>query len=598
MGPGLDRSTDLAAPETAPAAAPEIPAGTVDGVRIAAAAPGGDGLALTVEAAEVAGQRADQQTGGRTEPLVSVVLPAGDNTELLAASLGSLAAQSWPADAYEVLLVGDTAEAVPDSEADSEAAPDPAPGPLPAGLRRIPAGGGDPRDTGAAAARGTYLLFLKPGDRLGEEALRRMYEYGLAHDADVVAGKLAGAKGRAVPQDLYSRDRPEASLTKDPLADSLTTDKLFDRAMVARHEMRFADSHHPLAEQEFTVQALLRARRTAVLGSYVCCYYAPAGTPAAFAPAPYYAGLREVLATADRLTEPGAARDRLHRRWLRVELLERLSGGKLLDLDDEGRRDLLAEIRATLDGHISPTALAGLSARQRLTAALVTEGRTDDLVELARWERTVACLPLLREVRWWDDGTLSIGFTARPAADGRPIELAAGEDRLSPAALSDELRARLAAEALTGPTRPEGAKAVLVLRERATGAQYPLPTECETVREPAQDGTDTLAVHGTAVLDPATAVSGTALADGAWDLHVRLNALGWTKTARLGAERLPNLSLTHRPHPSDAGRTVTPYWTNPQQDLSLRVAGPKPPHPNPPTGNPLTRAARKLRSLL
>ena len=591
MGPGLDRSTDL----TATAASPAIPAGTVGGVRVSAAAPEGDGLALTVETVEPvetgepagpAGPAVTTEPG--RAPLVSVVLPAGDDAEQLAASLASLTAQTWPPDAYEVLLVRDASQAVPE--------------PLPAGVRLVPGDGDDPRDTGAAAALGTYLLFLRPGDRLGAEALQRMYAYGLEHDADVVAGKLAAAKGRPVPQELYTRDRPQATLAKDPLADSLTAEKLFDRAMVGRHAIRFGPSRHPLAEQSFTVRALLHARRTAVLGSYVCCYYAPASKPPEFLPAPYYARLREVLATADGLTEPGAARDRLHRRWLRVELLERLGGTRLLDLDDDGRRDLLAEVRATLDGSISPTALAGLSARQRLTAALVTEERTDDLLELARWERTVACGPLLREVDW-RDGALTVSFTAHLAADGRPLELAAGQDRLSPAALSATLSAglrdALGAEPLAGPASPDRAKAVLVLRERATGAQYQLPTECATVREPARDGTDTLAVHGTAVLDPATAVSGKALADGAWDLHVRLNALGWTKTARLGSKRLPEVPLTERPHPDGGGRTVTPYWTNPHQDLSLRVGRPQLAQPQqtaaPRARNPLTRAIRRLR---
>ena len=235
MGPGLDRTTDLAADDSSPA----VPAGTVGGLRVAGADAADDGVTLNVEAA---GADPDDVSAA---PLVSVVLPAGDDAEPLAASLASLAAQSWPAERYEVLLVANDAQPMPD--------------PLPAGVRRVACESGDPRDAGAAAALGTYLFFLKPGDRLGAEALQRMYEYGLEHDADVVAGKLGGAKGRSVPHELYTRDRPQASLAKDPLADSLTAEKLVDRAMVERHGIRFGDAHHPLAEQEFTVRALLHA---------------------------------------------------------------------------------------------------------------------------------------------------------------------------------------------------------------------------------------------------------------------------------------------------------------------------------------------------
>lgn len=553
LGPGLDRHTDL----TATPASPSIPAGAVAGVRVSAAEPaGGGGLALRVGAG-------DEPAAGDA-PLVNVVLPAGDDAEQLAVSLASLTAQSWRDDAYEVLLVADASQ--------------PVPAPLPSPVRLVPNDGTDPRDTGAAAARGTYLFFLRPGDRLGEEALRRMYDYGLEHDADVVAGKLAGAKRRSVPKELYARDRPSATLAKDPLANSLTAEKLFDREMIRRHGLRFGASPHPLAEQAFTAEAMLRARRTAVLGSYVCCSYAPAAKAADFVPGPYYAGLREMLTTVDRLTGPGPARDRLHQRWLRVEVLERLGGTRLPDLDDAGRRELLGEIRTTLDGYVSPTATAGLSGRQRVTLALVAEDRVDELLELTRWEGTAGCRLLLRDARWPADGTFEVDFTARPVADGRPLELLAGEDRIGPLSLSAGLRARLAAEPLTGPAQPARAKAVLVLRERATGAQYPLTTTCEVVREPGEEGMETLLVTGRAAFDPATVVSGAALADGAWDFHVRLTALGWTRTARLGADRPadPALTLAPRPHPDGDGRTVTPYWTKHQEDLSLRVGRPKP----------------------
>jgi hypothetical protein len=177
---------------------------------------------------------------------------------------------------------------------------------------------------------------------------------------------------------------------------------------------------------------------------------------------------------------------------------------------------------------------------------------------------------------------------------------------LSPADLSPELRGRLAAEALTGPAEPARATAVLVLRERATGAQYPLSTACEADREPVPadggaEALDTLAVTGTAVLDPGAVAPGTVLGDGAWDFHVRLTALGWTASARLGAGRLPEVTdaLSWRPHPDGSDRRVTPYWTTPGSDLSLRVGRPKPPQPRQPAPprarNPLARALRRMR---
>ena len=106
---------------------------------------------------------------------------------------------------------------------------------------------------------------------------------------------------------------------------------------------------------------------------------------------------------------------------------------------------------------------------------------------------------------------------------------------------------------------------------------------------------------GTAQLHPATAVDGAPLGDGLWDLYARLTALGWTKTARLGRLRGPAVSeqLSPVPHPKARDRQVEPYWTTPQQDLSLRVGvpgAPKPPTPQPaPAEGLLSRLTRRLR---
>jgi hypothetical protein len=106
-----------------------------------------------------------------------------------------------------------------------------------------------------------------------------------------------------------------------------------------------------------------------------------------------------------------------------------------------------------------------------------------------------------------------------------------------------------------------------------------------------------LTVTGTADLYPATAVSGAPLADGVWDLSVRLTALGWTKSARLGSRRgtaVPE-QLTAVAHPTAPDRRITPYWTKPQSDLSLRVAVPKPPKQQAPKPSLLRRVVRRLR---
>ncbi|MFD7284954.1 glycosyltransferase family 2 protein [Streptomyces sp. NPDC059863] len=623
MGAGFDRYTRLGG-DTAPGEV-ALPAPEILGGHEITGALTEDGLTLTV--------RATDAVPGPRPPKVSVVVPtAGAAPEAVETTLASLAAQTLPADDIEVITV-----------------PDAAPGT-------------DPRNTGTDTATGQYVLYMEPGDRLGTEALERMYAYGIEHDADIVAGKLAG-KGRAVPRELFVRDRPRATLAKDPLADSLTANKLFDRAFLDGHGLRDGnglrfpvgggqpgpvrpilagprrlaphlaalsespkyvqyegdpppcDARHQtprsdprrstgqdLAEQAFTAEATLRAGRTAVLGSYVCYHYGPAGAGPAVPPGEFYPELRTLLKTVDGLVGPGAARDRLHRRWLRVEILDRLSGKRLLDLDEEARRELFRAIRAVVVDGISDTSVAGLPAARRVAVGLITDDRLDDLVALAAWESSVVCHARLDALSWLNDGGgLRVAFTGElHGADG-PLgvtDTGTDQEALAPAGLSPDLRDRLAREPLTGGASPAKASVVLVLRERASGAEYRLPTKTTVFRPEG-----VLSIAGTARLDLATALDGAALGDGVWDLSVRLTALGWTKSARLGSRRGPEVPerLTPVPHPTARDRRVTPYWTNPQRDLSLRVAVPEPepvPHaratPAPAPG-PLRRLARRLR---
>ncbi|MEV4971450.1 glycosyltransferase [Streptomyces scopuliridis] len=594
-GAGFDRYTpfggDSAPGEAAPGAA-ALPAPEILGGHEITGALTGQGMTLTV--------RATDAVPGPRPPKVSVVVPtAGAAPEAVETTLASLAAQTLPSDGVEVITVADAAP------------------------------GTDPRNAGTDRASGEYVLYMEPGDRLGTEALERMYAYGIEHDADIVAGKLAG-KGRPVPRELFVRDRPRATLAKDPLADSLTANKLFHRAFLDGHGLRFpaGGGSQALAEQAFTAEATLRAGRTAVLGSYVCYHYGPGGAGPAVPPGEFYAELGALLKTVDGLVGPGAARDRLHRRWLRVEILDRLSGKRLLDLDEDARRELFRAIRGVVVDGISETSVAGLPAARRVAVGLITDDRLDDLVALAAWESSVGCHARLDALSWLEDGgCLRIAFTGElHGADG-PLGVtdahpdtatatAAATDTgsgtgtgstgstgtvheaLAPAGLSPALRDRLAREPLTGAAAPAKASVVLVLRERASGAEYRLPTKTTVFRPEG-----VLSIAGTARLDLATALDGAPLGDGVWDLSVRLTALGFTKSARLGSRRGPEVPErpTPVPHPTARDRRVTPYWTNPQSDLSLRVAAPKPePAPTAATPSrapgPLRRLARRLRS--
>ncbi|QIQ03165.1 glycosyltransferase family 2 protein [Streptomyces liangshanensis] len=557
MGPGLDRyGRPRGGPEDLTLPAPAV----LGGLETACHLDGG--LALTVRPTDTA--------PAPRPPKVTVVVPTGGaEPAAVRDTLASLTAQTLPAAEFEVLQVPEAAR---------------------------PGGPGEP-------GTGEYLLYMRAGDRLAADALERLYGYGIAHDADIVVGRRA-AKGRAVPRELFSRDRPRATFAKDPLADSLTADKLFHRAFLAEHGLRFPAAGVPLGEHAFTAEASLRAGRTAVLGGAVCYHSGPERDTPAVPYAALYGALRTLVGTVNGLTTPGGTRDRLHRRWLRVELLDPLMGRGFPERDEDDRRALCDAIRDVFlnsgdgggDSGLSDTAIAALTAPRRVAVGLVTDNRLDDLVALVRWETSVVCRARLDEVSWQRDGALRTAFTAELRTADGPLGTTSpdeGDDdppTLTSPGLSAALSARFARAPLTGGAAPGRASAVLVLRERAGGAEYRLATDA-TVHH--ADGT--LTVAGSALLDPATAAGGAPLRDGAWDLYVRLTALGWTKTARLGSYRAPEVSATPPPpvpHPTTPDRRVTPYWTTPHRDLTLRVA---PPPPTERAPGRLTRLIRRLR---
>ena len=264
----------------------------------------------------------------------------------------------------------------------------------------------------------------------------------------------------------------------------------------------------------------------------------------------------------EALTEPGPLRDRLHRRWLRVEMVGRLRGAGLLRADAGYRIELLQEIRKVMAEYFSPGVAAGLAPAQRLVAELAREGDLDGLLALARWETTTAARATLERLEWDGDSLrLTVGATL-VNADGTPSPLRDGH---LVAPLPGATLAGLAPEALDfsgGTTLVD-----LTLRHRSSGDERFLATAKTAT------GGDT-AVAGTvdAVVSAATVGGQDPLSRGIWDVWVKLRAYGWERATRVGLHRAQGVATRSRPAlVGTPPAVVTPYWTEPG-NLALDVA--------------------------
>ncbi|MFF7162159.1 glycosyltransferase family 2 protein [Streptomyces sp. NPDC008086] len=496
---------------------------------------------------------------------VSVVVPVYNPGVYVEDCIASLLRQSLPPDEYEVIFVDDGSTDGTPARLDALAAAEPR---VTVVHQENSGWSGKPRNVGIAAARGEYVMFVDNDDHVGDEALERMYDYGVANGADVVVGKMAG-KGRGVPVELFRRNHPRATVADTPLIDSLTPHKMFRRAFLDDIGLRFPEGRRRLEDHVFVTEAYLRAGNVSVLSDYVCYYHVRRDDASnagfqRFDPGGYFKNLREALDVVERHTEPGPLRDRLFRRWLRVEMVERLRGRRLLALPSDYRRDLFEEIRQVVVERFGPGVAAGLQPTQQVVAALVAADRYDDVEAFAEWEAGIALTAVPERVTW-EDGMLRVGFTAEYAVAGAPMAFAAAPARTPLDGPPENLAAAVAWVDADTVARFGQATADLLVRERASAAQYFQRVEFTREEVPAgEDGRVRLLLRATATVDPA-ALTGAGL----WDAFVRVKLGGWTKECRLGPAPQPN-----RPTPYaavTAGHVVLPYWTTPHANLALDV---------------------------
>lgn len=297
---------------------------------------------------------------------VSVVIPVYNPGKYIEDCITSLLRQSLPDDEYEAIFVNDGSTDDTPARLDRLAAEH-------ANMHVIhqEASGwsGKPRNVGIAAAKGEFIQFVDNDDWLGDEALERMYGYGVENKADVVVGKMVG-KGRGVPRELFRKNRPHANVDNAPLIDSLTPTRCSARNSSTGTTSATWRGAAWLEDHVFVTEAYLRAENISVLSDYLCYYHVKRDDASnagfqRFDPVGYFKNLREALDVVEELTEPGPLRDKLFRRWLRNEMVERMRGQRLLKLPEDYRRELFDEIHKVVVERFGPGVAAGLPPRSR-----------------------------------------------------------------------------------------------------------------------------------------------------------------------------------------------------------------------------------------
>jgi len=317
---------------------------------------------------------------------VSVVVPVFNTGTEIEALIDSLRAQSLPPTEWEAVFVDDGSTDDTPALVERLIAGDP----NMRLLRERPSGWpGRPRNVGVDAAAGDYVFFSDDDDTLGPEALEKLAAFADAHGSDVVIPRTVG-RNRGVPS--ITRTVVDAQHEPALIMSSLAPQKLFRRAFLIEHGIRFREGHFRLEDHLFVSTAYLRARRVSTYADYPCYYLAyQTGRPHISQQQPDWHGyFGSVRACLDRVDEecrdPEVARV-MRSRWLRVEALSRLRG---VGYEKNASPALVEEVRSLLVDRFTDHDFDALKPIDRMLALLLVEGRAEEVEALARWESSLS----------------------------------------------------------------------------------------------------------------------------------------------------------------------------------------------------------------
>ncbi|GEK00840.1 hypothetical protein TNCT1_31160 [Streptomyces sp. 1-11] len=247
-----------------------------------------------------------------------------------------------------------------------------------------------PRNVGLGKAAGRYVFFLDADDRLGAEALERMVAMADRNGTDVVLGRVEGVN-RTPPKSMFGRTLERTDVFSSNIKFTLSAQKLFRRALLERHGMRFDESLWTGEDALFTLEAYLRADGVSVLADYTCYYLVGREDGKHVTKTGGYTlrfdSARALMKLIADMVPAGARRDELMVRPFLITLLPQF-GPRFLKDDEAVRQDKLELARPLMEAYWTPGVARRLKVHERLRLHLVAEQRTEPLLEVVEFIRS------------------------------------------------------------------------------------------------------------------------------------------------------------------------------------------------------------------
>ena len=503
---------------------------------------------------------------------VSVIVPVYNTGKYVDECAPSLLGQSLPADEYEVVYVDDGSTDDTPARLEKIAAEHP-------NVRVLtqPNSGwpGAPRNLGMRHARGEYIQFVDHDDTLGPEALERLYEHAKRNDADVVLGKMSSTMVR--PRRLFRHSVDACTIENDELMQSMSPHKMFRRAFVEEHGLRFPEGPWILEDLLFVSAAYLKAERISILADYPCYYWMKRddggnNTQHRFNPRHgFWANcrtiVRQIKDATDASDDLDALQNRLLHRLYHVEILSRTREPEILREDPAEQRQRFEAARELALAEFPAAVREGLPTVSRLRAELLERGDFDGASALAERVREVKARSEVGGPRWQDGRLVADVTLSLTRGDGEPLVVVErdGKRWLDPELLAGVPGTEDGWE-IRDPFRL--AYAELVVKDRDREDWWYPEGDLEVRLEPFGEGRSRLVASGRLLLDPERLAGGRPLERGVHDVWAYVQLLGVDRMVRVTGARTPGAPATG---PAlTGGRRALPYWTGSGQ-LALDV---------------------------
>ena len=494
---------------------------------------------------------------------VSVIVPVYNTGKYVDECAPSLLGQSLPADEYEVIYVddGSTDDTLSRLEKIAAGAPN-------VQVHTQPNSGwpGAPRNLGMKHARGEYIQFVDHDDTLGPEALERLYEHAKRNDADVVLGKMSSTMVR--PRRLFRHTVDACTIENDELTQSMSPHKMFRRAFVEEHGLRFPEGPWILEDLAFVSAAYLKAERISILADYPVYYWMKRddggnNTQHRFNPKHGFwphtrAIVRQFKEATPASDDIDALQNRLLHRLYHVEILSRTREPEILREDPAEQRRRFEAAREVAREEFPAAVREGLPAVSRLRAELLEAGDFDGAVTLAERIREVKPRSEVSDLRWADGRLVADVTLDLLRGDGEPLVLVErdGKQYLDPELL-DGVPGTEDGWEVPDPFRL--AYAELVVKDRDREDWWYPEGDLEVRLKPLGDGRSQVIATGQLSLDPERLAGGRPLERGVHDVWAYVQLLGVDRMVRV-----TSADSTDTPAATPAltgGRLALPYWT-------------------------------------